>query len=284
MIKYNLKLLFNNRILIIWPAAAVLLAILGGIFSNIQPAGNSYSFLVSTGMGVGAPSGMIISGLIGFFVLIAVIAVPSHLNKNLKPEQAALIFSKPVSRSDFFFAEFGAVLIITLLYSLVTVIALAVLLLIEAGIFPFQLYLAMLLFIPLYFLAIYISIVLFLVLTRSYLASVFIGYLVIPFIASILLRLEFIFKIFGWESGVWLKVGKVLTYLIPSAAAIDKLIAGTGGGSVHVEINGATLDQFFTGVLYHGFAAFDWSLFILAIVSCLPFLILSYYLMIHKEF
>ncbi len=283
MIRFNLKLLLNSRILPLWPASAIILAIIVGIYGDIESAGSTYSFLISFASSPLFPSGLFISGVIGFFVLIAVIGIPFHLNKNLESERAALLLSKPVTRNAFFFSEFAAVTIITFIYSLITVIALAVLLYFEAALFLWQLYLAMLFFIPFYFLVIYISIVLFLILTRSYLASVLLGYLVIPVIASILFNIERFLNLLGWNSDLIIITTDVLSYLFPSAEGVNLLMVNSKFSGT-IEMSSDSFEQMLTGVFFDGFAAFDWSLFGFVIASCLPFFLLSYYLMMRKEF
>ncbi len=289
MFRFNTKLLLNSRIIWIWPVAAIVIAFIVGYYGDIQSAGNSYSFLLTFSNSPPFPSGLFIPGLIGFFILIAVIAVPSHLNKNLEPERAALIFSKSITRSDFFFSEFASVMAVVVGFTLFTDIALAVLLFAEAGIFPLQLYLAVLLFLPLYFFVTYVSIVLLLILTRSYLASVLIGYLVVPFISAVLLRLEFFFNLLGWNSDFLLGLADVLSYFIPSSQGVEALMSDfEAGGSVEINVdNGSVGEAFYSvtsGVFLDGFAAFDWQLFGFVLVSCLPFFLLSYYLMTRKEF
>ncbi len=284
MYKFNLKLLLNSRVLPIWAVAALLAAIIVGYYGDIQSAGNSYSFFLTFGDSPPFPSGFFLGGLISFFILIAVIGIPNHLSKNLESDRAALLLSKSVTRTDFFLAEFAAVITITFFYAFITVIILAVLLLIEAGIFPFQLYLAILFYIPFYFTVIYISIVLLLILTRSYLASVLIGYLVIPFIATLLLRVDTFFKLIGWNSDFLLGLADVFSYFIPSTASAEQLMTDYEGAGANIEFTNGEISSLLSGVLYDGWASFDWQLFGFVIVSCIPFFLLSYYLMRRKEF
>jgi ABC-type transport system involved in multi-copper enzyme maturation permease subunit len=282
MTTFNIRLLLRNKVLWAWPILAILLALLVGWFGNIESAGNSYSFLLSAGDSPAIPSAFLINGLLGFFILIAVIGLPSHLGKNLDPERASLIFSKPVIRSEFFFSEFAAVMSVTVFYTLITDIVLAVLLAAKAGIFPSELYLAILLYIPLYVFVIYVSIVLLLLLTGSHLASVLIAYLLVAPISGLLLQAETFLNLLGWNSELMVKAVDGLSYLIPSTAGVDKLMAGfespppSGGGD--------SIDQMMSGILYNGFAAFDWQLFGFVLVSCLPFFLLSFYMMRRKQF
>ena len=281
MFKLNVKLLLKNRTLWAWPIIAMLLAVFIGIYGDIQPAGNSYSFMLGAG-GNTLPSAFFINSVLGFFILIAVIGVPFHLSKNIDSERASLILSKPISRTDFFFAEFAAVMTVVTLYTLVSIIALAVLLLVEASIFPYQLYLAMLLYIPLSFFVIYDSIVLLLVLTESYLASVLISYLLITPLSGFLFNAESFLRLFGWNSESMIRLTHGLSYLIPSAGGLEKLFFSMNHGGAPT--GNMSLSQIATGVLHNGFAVFDWQIFGFVLISCVPFFLLSFYLMRRKEF
>lgn len=223
MTKFTVRLLLKNKVLWAWPIIVLLVAVIAGWHGEIQSAGNSYSFLIAFGDSPPIPGGFIINGLIGFLILIAVIGVPTHFSKNLDPERASLILSKPVTRTEFFLSEFIGVLIVTVFYTLITDIILAVLLLAKAGIFPHRLYLAILLYIPLYFLAIYISIVLLLILTNSYLASVLIAYFFIVPLSGLLYRAE---PFLGWDSELMVNIANGLSYIIPSTSGVERLMTG----------------------------------------------------------
>lgn len=282
MFRFNVELLLRNKVLWAWPIIAVLLAAAVGFYGEIQSAGNSYSFLLAFGDGNSFPSGFIINGLIDFLILIAVIGIPSHFSKNLDSERASLILSKPIDRTDFFLAEFGAVMTVSLFYTLITDIVLAVLLFIEAGIFPFQLYLAILFYIPLLIFAIYVSIALLLILTHSYLAGVLIAYLLIVPLSGFLLNAETFLNMFGFNSGLMVTLTDGLSYLVPSAAGVEQLMSGFRGPAAG---DGAgSIDQMMAGVLHEGLVVFDWQLFGFVLISCLPFFLLSFYLMRRKEF
>ena len=107
MTSLNIKLLLKNKVLWAWPVIAILLALFGGWYVGIQPAGNDHSFLFGFDGTPSLPTAFMIDGLTGFFVLIAVIGLPSHFSKNLESNRASLLLSKPVSRTDFFFSEFA---------------------------------------------------------------------------------------------------------------------------------------------------------------------------------
>lgn len=278
MFRFNVELLLRNKVLWAWPIIAVLLAAAIGFYGDIQSAGNSYSFLLAVG-GNTLPSGFMINGLIDFFILIAVIGIPSHFSKNLDSERASLILSKPIDRTGFFLAEFGAVMTVSFFYTLITDIVLAVLLFVEAGIFPFQLYLAILFYIPLLIFTIYISIVLLLILTHSYLASVLIAYLLIVPLSSFFLNAETVLNMLGFNSDLLITLTDGFSYLVPSAAGAEQLMSGLKGSA-----SAGPMDQMMAGVLHEGFAVFDWQLFGFVLISCLPFFLLSFYLMRKKEF
>ena len=70
-----------------------------------------------------------------------------------------------------------------------------------------------------------------------------------------------------------------LSYLVPSTAGVDKLMVG-------LEMPGpdAAAMPEMSGVLINGFVAFNWQLFGFVLLSCLPFFLLSFYLMRRKQF
>lgn len=279
MTSLNIQLMLKNKVLWAWPIIAVLVALLVGWYGDIQSAGNSYSFLFGSGNSPLLTSGFLIKQITGFFILIAIIGLPTHFGKNLESNRASMLLSKPISRTDFFISEFAAVITVTLIYTLITNIVLAVLLAVEAGIFPYQLYLGILFYIPLYILAIYVSIVLLLVLTRSYLASVLIAFLLLAPLSGFLLEAETFLSFMGLNTELMVGLADGLSYLVPSTAGVDKLMVG-------LEMPGpdAAAMPEMSGVLINGFGAFNWQLFGFVQLSCLPFFLLSLYLMRRKQF
>lgn len=245
MFQFNVKLLLNNRILLVWPLTAIVAPFIIGFTGSAESAIASYSFVS------------------GIFLFLAVISIPSHLNKNLKRDHAALLFSKPVSRSQFFFSEYGAVFAVTFLYSLIAAVAFTILHLLGTGTFPFQFFLGVIIFTPIYFIVVYITIFLLLLVTDSYLGSVLAGYIVIPLVSVYLLKSEKFLTMIGWDTDFLLLLSDILSYLIPSVMSIDLITQQ---------------------IITKGFTAFDWQLFGFGLLSCIPFLLLSYYAMIRKEF
>lgn len=261
MISLTLRTLFKNKVLWAWPILFLLFVLAVFYWGGVSSAQNSYSFTLVMG-GANIPSSMVIPQLTSFVVLLSIIGFPSHFSKNLKPERGSLLLSKPISRTELFFSDFAAMLTVAFSYTLVSIILLAVLVGFEAGIFPVQFFIALLLFLPLLLLTYYITIVLFLILTNSYLAGALLGWIVTGF-SSIFFNIEQFMKIFGFDSDFAYGVIDVLSFLIPSAGGVEQL-----------------LEQVYSG----GFAAFDGGLFAFILASCLPFGILSYYLYLNKEF
>jgi len=261
MIRYNLRTLLKNKVLWAWPIVYFLFTLVIFAWGDITSAQNSYSFILVLG-GVHISSSMFISQFVSITTLITVVGLPSHFFKNLKSERAALLLSKPISRSDFFLADFASVMILAFFYTFICIMLLAILMAVKAAIFPFQLFLGFLLFLPLLLLTYYITIVLILILTNSFLGAVFFGYFLTGF-SSLFLDIKQIFRFFGIKSKLAHVAITLLSYLIPSAEGAERI-----------------LNQIFSG----GFTAIDGSLFVFVLVSCLPFGLLSYYLFLKKEF
>lgn len=261
MIRLTLRTLFKNKILWAWPGLFLLFILATFYWGSIAPAQNSYSFTFVMG-DLNIPSGMVMSQLTSFVVLLSIIGFPNHFAKNLKPERGSLLLSKPISRTEFFFSDFAAMLTVAVTYTSVSIILLAVLLGLKAAIFPFQFFIALLLFLPFLLLTYYITIVLFLILTDSYLAGALLGWILTGF-SSLFFNIEPFMKMFGFDSDFAYGVVDALSYLIPSAGGVERL-----------------LQQIYSG----GFSAFDGGLFAFILASCLPFGILSYYLYLNKEF
>lgn len=261
MIRLTLRTLFKNKVLWAWPGIFLLFILAVFYWGGVTSAQNSYSFTLVMG-GTKIPSSMVMSQLTSFVVLLSIIGFPSHFSKNLKPERGSLLLSKPISRTELFFSDFTAMFTVAVSYTLVSIALLAVLLGLEAAIFPIQFFIALLLFLPLLLLTYYITIVLFLILTDSYLAGAILGWIVTGF-SSIFFNIERFMKMFGFDSDFAYGLIDALSYLIPSASGVEQL-----------------LQQIYSG----GFAAFEGGLFAFILTSCLPFGILSYYLYLNKEF
>lgn len=261
MIRFTLRTLFKNKVLWAWPALFLFFTWLIFAWGDISAGQNSYSFMVHLGE-LQLPSGIVVKQLISLVVLICIIGLPSHFAQNLKPARASLLLSKPISRTEFFFSDFTAMLGVSVIYSLASISFLIGLVAIQTGTFPFQFHLSLLLFLPFLLLTYYITITLFLILTNSYLGGVIVGYLVASF-SSVFLNIDQFLEMIGWSGTFIESLFYFFSYLIPSAGAVESLLLS---------------------ILNGGFSAFDGELFLFALVSCLPFAALSYYLFLNKEF
>lgn len=261
MIRLNLYQLFKNKTLWAWPGLFLLFVIAMLYWGDIGAAQNSYSFTFILGEGE-IPMSMIMSQLTSFVILICIIGLPNHFSKNLTPERGSLLLSKPISRSQLFFSDFVSVCTVLISYTIISVVLMAILLAVKATIFPVQFFLALLLFLPLLIMTYYISIVLFLILTESYLGGALLGWIVTGF-SSIFLNSDKILSLLGLQSDFASTFMDILSYLIPSAGGVQKIIT-----------------QIYSG----GFSAIDGGLFAFVLASCLPFGLLSYYFLQKKEF
>jgi len=261
MIRYNLRILFRNKVLWAWPAIFLILML--GIFTwgDISPEPNSYSFFIMVG-DASIPVNLVINQIISLVLLIAIIGLPSHLSENIEPESASLLLSKSISRSDFFLADLGAVAIFTFAYTFISVLLLGIVVVFKGAIFPFQFFAGMFLFFPLLIMTYYVTAALILILTNSYLGAVFLGYVLTGF-SSIFLNLKQVLQFFGIQSKLTRVAINLLSYLIPSAEGVQRIMS-----------------QIFNG----GFAAIDGSLLIFVLISCLPLGLVSYFLFLKKEF
>lgn len=261
MIRFTLRSLYKNKTLWAWPGLSLLFVLAIAYWGDIASAHNSHSFILLLGDGR-IPAPMAISQLTSFIVLFSIIGFPNHFAKALKPERGALLLSKPISRSEFFFADFASMITVTVSYALITVALLAALVGLKGGIFPGQLLAGLLIFLPLQILTYYITIVLFLILTNSYLGGALLGWLVTGF-SGLFLNSDKVLQYFGWDSA-WVQTTlDTLSYLIPSSSGVEKL-----------------LGQIYKG----GFAALDGGMLAFVLASCLPLAALSYYLFLNKEF
>lgn len=262
MIRFTLHTLFKNKLLWTWPALFLLFSVVIFIWGDIESAQNSYSFLISIGDAPLPTSFIIPNLLIGISVLIAVIGLPSHFSNNLKSERAALILSKPISRTEYFFSDFAAVLGFSLFYTIISTLLLAILTVAKGFIFPYQLFAGMLLLLPLQIFAYYITISFFLTLMNSYLGGVFLGYFVTGF-SSLFLNSDQFLHMLGLNDSAIATAITILSYLIPSAGGAEQLMQG---------------------ILNSGFSSFDGGLFLFVLITCLPLGALSYYMYLKKEF
>jgi len=261
MIRFISRLLLKNKVLWLWPLLGVLLVLVIALWGGVRTTVSSNSFVFLIGK-FSIPAYVMMFQTLPVITIISVIGLPKHFSESIGRERAALIFSKSVSRTDFFLYDFASVLIITLFYSLITVVTFAILIAFGAGIFPIQYYIGALILIPFYVLAYYISIVFFIIVTDSRLVGALLGYFVTGF-SSFLLHGNELLKDLNISSGIAHQAVNVFSYIVPSVAG---------------------LQQLWQPILHYGFSNFDWNLFGFIIASCIPFFIVSYYLMSRREF
>ncbi|MDZ7683638.1 MAG: hypothetical protein U5J63_18480 [Fodinibius sp.] len=180
MIRFTLRTIFKNKVLWAWPGIFLLFAATTFYWGGVSPTTQGASFTFTFGNAT-IPAGIVMSQITSFVVLMGIIGFPNHFANALKPERASLLLSNPISRSEFFFSDFAAMLTVAISYTFLSIIPMALLLGIEGGIFPVQFFLTMLIFLPLQLLTFYITIVFFLIITNSYLAGALLGWIVTGF-------------------------------------------------------------------------------------------------------
>ncbi len=262
MIRYILQTHLKNKILWAWPGIVLLFVSIIFIWGDISTAQNSYSFMIQIG-DLQMPSGMFINQfLISLITLIAIIGLPSPLAKNLEPERASLLLSKPISRTQMFLSDYAGMLLSVGVYTGITILLLSILTIAKAGIFPYQLFLGILIFLPLIILAYYVTISLFLLLSNSYLAGVILGYFFTGF-SSLFLNIDSFLENLGWDGTFANILITIFSYLVPSAGGFEQIMSK---------------------LMMGGFSTIDSSLLVFAIVTCLPFGLIGYYFLRKKEF
>lgn len=255
MIRFTIRQLFKNGMLLAWPVLTIIFVMIALIFGSTEAAGTN-SFVITFTDNFSIDSSMLAVQSFSIIWLIAMVSLPTHLVENLQPERASLLFSKPLSRTDFFLSDIAGVLIITSVYALITALAFGLYAGMTASIFPVS-FLKAILCIPLYMLALYAAISLMVVLTESYMASVFVVFALQP-ISMMLFSFDELMP----ASGEILKaVAGVLNYTIPSTGAAQSLISNV--------LNTSSLNPVLAAQV---------------IISSLPFFLISYYLMTKKEF
>ncbi|WP_445665466.1 hypothetical protein [Fodinibius sp. AD559] len=261
MIRFTVRTLLKNRLLWAWPGIFILFVAAVFMWGDITADPSSTSYFIQLA-DINLPASTVINQLISVIILISIIGIPTHFSKNLKPDRASLLLSKPISRTELFFSDFAGMFIFSLFYTAISVVLISLLTTIQGAIFPFQHFLGLLIFLPLTLLTYYITIVLFLILTNSYLGGVLLGYFVTGF-SSMLLNFDQFIQMFGLTDSWFEILLQILTYLIPSAEAFQQI-----------------LRQIFDS----GFSSIDVSLLGFAFLSCLPFTLLGYYLYQKKQF
>jgi len=255
MIRFTMHQLFKNSILLAWPILAITFVLIALIFGSTEAAGNN-SFVITFTDNISLDSSMLTVQSFSIIWLIAMVSLPTHLVENLQPERASLLFSKPLSRTDFFISDIAGVFIITSLYALITALVFGLYAGMTASIFPVS-FLKAILCIPLYMLALYAAISLMVVLTESYMASVFVVFALQP-ISMVLFSFD---ELMPASGGMLKAIAGVLNYTIPSTGAAQSLISKV--------LNTASLEP---ALAAH------------VLISTLPFFLLSYYVMTKKEF
>lgn len=261
MIRFTVRTLLKNKLLWAWPGIFILFV--GAIFmwGDITADPSSASYFIQLG-DINLPAGTVIEQLISVVILIAIIGIPTHFSENLKPDRASLLLSKPLSRTELFFSDLAGMLIFSLFYTAISVALIGLLTVIQGAIFPFQHFFSLLIFLPLTLLSFYITIVLFLILTNSYLGGVLLGYFLTGF-SSLFLSFDQFLQMFGLTDTWFEVILQILAYFIPSAEAFQQIMR----------------QIFDSGIL-----GIDISLLGFAFVSCLPFTLLGYYLYQKKQF
>jgi hypothetical protein len=261
MIRFTLRTLFKNKTLWTWPGIFILFVAAIIIWGGVSADPSSSSYVLKLG-GLPLPTGIVINQLVSITILIAIIGIPTHFSENLKPDRASLLLSKPLSRTELFLSDFAGVFTFCFAYTLISVLLLVLLTTVHGVLFPLHHAIAIIVFLPLILLSYYITIVLFLILTNSYLGGVLLGYFLTGF-SSLFLNFDPFLQMFALK-GSWFEILlQILSYLIPSAGAFQQIM-------------GQIFDS--------GFSNVDVSLLGFAFVSCMPFFVLSYYLYQKKQF
>lgn len=261
MIRFTVRTLLKTKLLWAWPGIFILFVGTMFIWGDIAADPSSASYIIQLA-DIHLPASTVIGQLISVVILISIIGMPTHFSENLKPDRASLLLSKPISRTELFFSDFTGVLIFSLFYTALSIVLIGLITVILGAIFPFQHFLGLLIFLPLTLLAYYITIVLFLLLTNSYLGGVLLGYFLTGF-SSLFLNFDQFLQMFGLTDTWFETMLQILAYLIPSAEAFQQI-----------------MQQIFDS----GFTGIDVSLLGFAFVSCVPFTLLGYYLYQKKQF
>lgn len=261
MIRFTARLLLKNKVLWAWPILITIIAVAMAVWGIIEPAPNGSSFVI--GLNVKIPGSVFVMQLVSLITLISIIGLPTHFSKNIEADRAALILSKPISRTDLFLSDYAAMLVVSLFYTFITIVILAVLVGFEAGVLPVQMFLTFLIFLPLYLLGFYIAILFFLIITNSYLGSVLLGYILIPLLSSLFLNAENVLGFIGFSSATMQTILDFFSYLIPSVSGMERIMQTA---------------------IAQGFSAIDGGFFTFVLASFLPFFLAGWYIMERKQF
>ena len=261
MIRFTIRTLLKNKTLWAWPGIFILFVVAITVWGGVSADPSTSSYVINLG-GLPLPTGIVINQLISITILIAIIGIPTHFSENLKSERASLLLSKPISRRELFLSDFAAVFTFCFTYSLISVLLLTLMTSIHGLLFPLHHAIAILVFLPLILLSYYITIVLFLILTNSYLGGVLLGYFVTGF-SDLFLNIEQFLPMFGLTDTWFETLLQIGSYLIPSAEAFQQIMGQ---------------------IIESGFSGVDMSLLGFAFVSWVPFALLGFYLFQKKQF
>lgn len=261
MIRFTIRTLLKNKTLWVWPGIFILFVVTIAVWGGVSADPSSSSYVISLG-GLPLPTGIVINQLISITILIAIIGIPTHFSENIKPERASLLLSKPISRDELFLSDFAGVFAFCFAYTLISVLLLTLLTTVHGVLFPMHHAIAIIVFLPLILLSYYITIVLFLILTNSYLGGVLLGYFLTGF-SSIFLNVDPFLQMFGLTDTWFETLLQILSYLIPSAEGFQQIMSQ---------------------IFENGILGLNVSLLGFALVSCLPFALLSFYFFRKKQF
>jgi ABC-type transport system involved in multi-copper enzyme maturation permease subunit len=253
----------------LWLILSVIAVLVLGIWGDVQSVAGQKPFFLMLGA-IPIPVSALLGVSLAAIVIICIIGYSKYYADALNPQQAALIFSKPVSRTQFFFSNFAATILVSFFYTFIMGILFAIMVAIKADIFPVLFYIACLIYVPFYVLVYYISVVFFITVTKSRLAGGLIGYFILG-ASTFLLPSSFIYLHQGSGfaglltnlSPIWQGVTYFFRYIIPSASGVQQL---------------------WLPVLQNGFGMFHWKLFGFIIATCAPFFIASYVLVARRKF
>lgn len=192
--------------------------------------------------------------------LLFILAIPVPLLELLNKRRISLILSKPISRYDLINKSLIAFFIVSLVYSVTTMLLIAISFYLKYNIVPLAFILSTLT-LPFSLLGVYIIIVFFVLTTNSYGLTVLLVLLYKIVISPVLESFEKILSLFDINNQIIVIIGKVLYYLLPQ---VDKL-------------NGVSL-QIYQSIL----PSYGSSLSI--ILSFIPVLSVIYIIINRKEF
>lgn len=264
MTRYILNQLLRNKILLVWPGlffAAFFLFMIYATTNHVSGVGYVFEFgeLIM-------PAEMIMSVLTGIVVLVVLIALPTHLIINTEPGRASLLLTKPISRTDFFISDLSAVAIITIAYSIFSILLFALFFLIKGTVFPGSILMGLAV-LPLTVLAYYINILLLGLLFKNYLLTVFFCY-ILAALSNFLFSAGDLFAGAGIELGSVFVLMDTVQYLIPGvgpASAMSDSFFRSAGQSIDLSFLNI-------GLLAHYF------------VSLIPFTGWAFYIMKNRQF